>query len=179
MLDHVRDWLGRPMELRNIDLGARGRVDLLRVDNAPCDAATTIVTDGLRELVGHRLDEELLIASWADGPVQQLSMALEFIVRQLADGRPALLYGDVVGPAGPVVPGTAMDAVYVCEPTYYPPGFADFIDRGREIRPRWLIPIYHAEAHAVVSRGRRQFEELLARDDPDLLSIKRPSVVPT
>jgi hypothetical protein len=24
MLDHVRDWLGGPMELRNIDLGARG-----------------------------------------------------------------------------------------------------------------------------------------------------------
>jgi hypothetical protein len=177
MRDHVRDWLGRPIRLRKVNLGTRGIIDLVRVDNAPCEGATTIATDGLRELVDHPLNEELVMACWADGPVEQLSLVLEFIARQLADGRDALLYGDVLGPAGPLVPGTAMDAIYVCEPTYYPPGFAKFTSgQRREIRTRWLVPIYHEEAHLVVERGRQTFEDLLAQRDPDLLTLDRPSV---
>lgn len=179
MLDHVRSWLGHPVELRRIELHGHGSsVALLRVDGVPCDGATTIATAGLSDLVAHRLHEELVIACWADGPVEDLALVLEFLVRQLADGREPLLYGDVVGPAGPIVAGTAMEAMYVCEPAYFPEGFALYVATdGCEIRTRWLLPIYADEALAVGEKGAGFFEDLLVERDPDLLSLRRPSVL--
>lgn len=178
MAAHVGLWQGTPVELRRIRLeGCGSSVALLRVDGAPCDEATTIVTAGLGDLVEHRLHEELVVACWSDGPVDDLTLVVEFLVRQLAEGREPL-YGDVIGPAGPIVPGTAMEAVYVCEPTYFPPGFAHFVSsKGCDIRTRWLVPIYAAEAHAVGSKGAGFFEDLLVERDPDLLSLHRPSVL--
>ena len=155
MDDHVRSWLGTPIEVRRIRLdGLAASVALLRVDNAPSDGATTLVTAGLGDLAHHRLNEELVVACWADGPVDDLALVLEFLVRQLADGREPLLYGDVVGPAGSLVPGSPIEAVYVCEPTYFRQEFSRFVSgEGYEIRTRWLVPIHADEAFAVEAKG--------------------------
>jgi len=40
-------------------------------------------------------------------------------VRQLAQGRDPLTYGDVIGPAEALVPGSHLEALNVCEPTYF------------------------------------------------------------
>ncbi len=177
MTGHVRSWLGPPAVLREIQLEGGASVALLSVTGAPCDGATTIVTSGLGDL-DHRLHEELVVTCWSDGPVHDLTLVVEVLVRQLAEGREPLLYGDVVGPAGPLVPGMQMEAIYTCEPTYFPEGFARFVsDDGCEIRVRWLLPIYAEEAYAVDAKGASYFEDLLAERDPDLLTLDRPSVL--
>lgn len=117
------------------------------------------------------------MACWSDGPVDALASVVEFLVRQLAEGREPLLYGDVVGPAGSLVPGSPMEAIYVCEPTYFPPGFARFVTpEGCEIRTRWLIPIYSGEAQLVGDKGAGALEDLLEEQDPDLLNLQRGPV---
>lgn len=178
MVSHVRSWLGEPTAIRTISLDAAGSsVSLLRIDDSPCAGATTLATAGLADLGGHRLHEELVVACWSDGPVDPLASVVEFLVRQLADGRDPLLYGDVVGPAGSLVPGAPMEAIYVCEPTYHPRGFARFVTpEGCEIRTRWLVPIYSSEARLVGDKGAAALEGLLEEQDPDLLSLQRGSV---
>ncbi len=177
MTSHVISWLGEPAAIRTISLDAGDSVTVLRIDDSPCPGATTLATVGLAELSGHRLHEELLVACWSDGPVDALASVVEFVARQLADGRDPLLYGDVVGPAGSLVPGSPMEAIYVCEPTYFPPEFARFVTpEGCEIRMRWLIPIYSSEARLVGDKGAGALEDLLEEQDPDLLSLQRGPV---
>lgn len=174
---HVKASLGEPTTVREISLDAQGVVSLLQIKDSPCDGATTIATAGLADLADRRLHEELVMACWSEGPVNDVASVVELLVRQLAEGRDPLRYGDVVGPAGPLVPGTSMDSIYVCEPTYYPSEFARFeSNEGCEIHTRWLIPIHGSEAQVVADQGARVLEELLEKEDPDLLSLERDPV---
>ena len=137
MNDHVKASLGEPTTLREISLEGTGVVSLLQIKDSPCEGATTIATDGLADLSDHRLHEELVMACWSEGPVAELASVVELLVRQLAEGRDPLLYGDVVGPAGPLVPGTSMDSIYVCEPTYFPRVHS--LRVGRRVRDRHVL----------------------------------------
>jgi hypothetical protein len=173
--DHLQAHLGTQAKLDRIGLEAHGRVvEFGYFENQPCDGATTLVTAGLSELPNHRLHEELVMSAWSGEFTVGLRQVVELIVRQLAEGRAPLLYGDVIGPAGPLAEGTKMEALYVCQPTYFDDGFAAFdADDGCRIRLRWLIPIYASEVRIIAQRGSEYFETLLEDVDPDLLSLGR------
>lgn len=114
---------------------------------------------------------------WKDALTTDLQLVLEFVARQLAEGREPLMRGDVIGPAGPLVPTTAMEALYVCQPTYFPDEVATFqVGDGAVGRIWWLIPIYAAEARVIEDKGAEFFEDLLVAEDPDLLSLQRRPV---
>jgi hypothetical protein len=114
---------------------------------------------------------------WAGALSVDLQSVLEFVARQLAEGRDPLTRGDVIGPAGPLVPGSPMEALYVCQPTYFPDDVATFpLAEGGIGRLWWLIPIHASEARLIEGRGAESFEDLLVSEDPDLLSLDRPPV---
>ncbi|MEV4055690.1 suppressor of fused domain protein [Amycolatopsis sp. NPDC049688] len=91
----------------------------------------------------------------------------------LASGE-ALLRGDVVGPRGPLVPGSALEAWYAAIPVYQDDEFAavDLPDNTRAAIV-WLAPISAGEAVFCASHGWRAFEDELVRHDPDLLDLGR------
>lgn len=178
MKEHLRAWLGEPVEVRRISLGQSGYVSILQVGDAPCKGAITMATAGLSKVINHRLHEELLFACWSDSPLGEMASILEFLVRQLAAGREPLMPGDVVGPAGPLVTGTSMEALYVCDPVYFQQGFSHFLSSsGCEIRLRWLVPIYANEARTVDSKGASALDDMFVDQDPDLLSLQRGPVL--
>lgn len=176
--EHLRRFLGEASANDQMLLDRTGRsIGLLRFDGQPCDGATTVVTSGLSDLEHHRLHEELLLAVWSAEMSTDLSLALEFVARQLAEGREPLAYGDVIGPAGSLASGTEMAALYVAEPVYFTDGFAGFdAADGCRVRLRWLVPIHAGEARLIERSGAAFFEELLIAQDPDLLSLQRPPV---
>ncbi|HEX3956225.1 MAG TPA: suppressor of fused domain protein [Trebonia sp.] len=88
----------------------------------------------------------------------------------------ALLRGDVIGPAGPVLPGSSLTALYVGVPVYFPDEFAEVEEDGKTIIIAWLVPISDSEADYITEHGWRQFEHLLAEKDPDLVDVSRPSI---
>ncbi len=176
--EHLTRFLGEPTAEDRMLLDRTGRsIGLLRFEGQPCDGAMTVVTSGLSDLEHHRLHEELLLAAWSSELSVDLLLALEFVARQLAQGREPLAYGDVIGPAGPLATGTEMEALYTAEPVYFPDGFAGFdAPDGCRTRLRWLVPIHASEARLIERRGAAYFEELLVAQDPDLLSLRRPPV---
>jgi len=178
LVEHLSSFLGESSAADRVLLDRVGRsIGLVRFDGHPCEGATTVVTNGLSDLPHHRLREELLLACWTPELSTDLLLVVEFVARQLAEGREPLAYGDVIGPAGPLVPGSAMEALYVCEPTYFPEGFAAFNTApGCRVRLRWLVPIHAPEARIVEHEGAEFFEGLLVDEDPDLLSLGRPPV---
>lgn len=174
----LRSHLGVESRREAILLDRMGRsIELLLFEDEPCAGAVTMVTAGLSSLPRHPLDEELLMSVWKDSLTTDLQLVLEFVARQLAEGREPLTHGDVIGPAGPLVPTTKMAALYVCRPTYFPDEVATFdLDGGGTGRVWWLIPIHALEARLVEDQGAEAFEDILVREDPDLLSLERPAV---
>lgn len=123
---------------------------------------------------------ELLICvddEQSDGPFPAI---LQQIAGMLMGGDSALLRGEVLGPYGPVVEGSAMEAFYAAAPVLFDDGFAVVEPGGDgrrfEIVVIWLAPIGKAEAAFVDERGWEAFEEELVRQQPDLTDLRRPEI---
>jgi hypothetical protein len=125
---------------------------------------------------GREIRHELLMIvpeGLASGPVPGLLQQVG--IDALTAGR-ALLRGDVIGPQGPLVCGSAMEALYVGMPVYFPDEFATYVGNDLSIVIAWLIPISQSEASYIARKGWRSFENRLAADDPNLTDINRLSL---
>lgn len=90
----------------------------------------------------------------------------------------AYLRGQCIGPRGRLIEGTAMEALYVSIPIYFPDEFHVYTPpMGEPIVLAWLVPITSAEAHYVNERTCEAFEDLLEDIKPDLRDLGRASVV--
>ena len=88
------------------------------------------------------------------------------------------LRGEVVGPYGPMIPDSKMEAFYVAAPTYLPDEFHVYEDGiSSPIVQVWLVPISSSEANFVQKHGHGAFEDLLVKKQPDLLSFTRDEVL--
>ena len=89
----------------------------------------------------------------------------------------ALVRGDVIGPAGPLVSGATVTALYVTTPSYFPEGFAVF-DAGEhgKVVVAWLVPITNREADFVAQHGWDAFEDELVEQNPDLVDFHRSAM---
>jgi hypothetical protein len=84
--------------------------------------------------------------------------------------------GEVFGPAGPLVPGSQMEAFYVASPVYFDDAFAECDEADGPIVIVWLVPITAAEASYIRAVGWHRWEDELVVTDPDLTSLDRPSL---
>jgi hypothetical protein len=87
-----------------------------------------------------------------------------------------LLRGDVIGPRGPLIPGSQMEALYVTLPVYFPDEFATCEEDDHTIVIAWLVPISAGEAHYIVHHGWADFEDRLVEQDPDLTDFGRQPI---
>ena len=120
---------------------------------------------------GRHLRLELIVGGH---PADFLPDLLGQVADEVLTSGDALLRGDVVGPRGPLVPGSALEAWYAASPVYQDDEFAavDLPD-GARAAIVWLVPISVGEAAYRASHGWKAFEDELARHDPDLLDLGR------
>jgi hypothetical protein len=99
---------------------------------------------------------------------------LQNVGLQMIQTGSALLRGDVIGPRGPLRPGSNLEALYAALPVYLADDFAGCsLGDGLECAIVWLIPISAKECAFVRSHGWPAFEAAMARDNPDLLAMDR------
>jgi hypothetical protein len=90
----------------------------------------------------------------------------------------ALVRGQVIGPAGPIMAGATVEAFYCSSPSAYPDELAEFAGSTPVTVFIWLIPITHEESHYVWERGWSAFDDLLVAHNPDVWDLERASIVP-
>lgn len=153
-------------------------VQVVCFDRQPEPGVKTYATLGLSrhivELPGsRRVRQELLISaneSFSSDAVAGLVLSLaEHILRR---GK-ALLRGEVIGPAGPVVAGSSLTAIYVTNPSPFDKSFTEFDSEPLATVFAYVIPISEAEATLVRIRGWRWFEEQLEQQNPDIWNLAR------
>lgn len=99
------------------------------------------------------------------------------VAHDLISTHRALLRGEVIGPRGPIVAGSVLEAYYCALPVYFKDGLATFRGTVPGTVIIWVVPISHAEAHFVWEHGWQKFEDLLIARDPDLMDLRRNSLV--
>lgn len=114
----------------------------------------------------------------AEVPVgDNVGLLIAQVGREVLDSHSAALNGSVIGPRGPLFPGTQMEALYVTTPGYLPEGFETFHGPQGDTFVAWLLPITHSEAHFVLRYGSRQFEDILAASRVELTDIHRDRLI--
>lgn len=83
----------------------------------------------------------------------------------------------MIGPAGALVPGSGLTALYVTMPSYFPRDFATFSGDHGEVVIAWLVPISDREADYLSTHGWDAFEDRLVEQDPDLVNFHRPTMI--
>lgn len=118
---------------------------------------------------------EFFILSPSESPrhVETLAMAASFH----ADARHRLSVGQTVNIGRPWMEGSAADHLLVSLPYPYGPDLEHCEASGRHVQILWLVPITEAEAKYVRDRGLEALEQLLERNNVDVIAPKRRSLV--
>ena len=187
LIEHLESRLGR------IEGGSRnGPGDealpftVVRCSGGVLPGVTTFSTVGLSNhplpsrVSDKHLHQELLIcvpSDQAEGPIGSI---LQQVAHWVLKADSAVLRGEVIGPYGPLLDGSAMEAFYAAIPVLFDDDFAvvPASDDGRrfDIVLTWLIPLGRTEAAFVDRHGWKAFESELIRHQPDLTDPRRPEM---
>jgi len=178
-IDHIESHLGPIQDGARLREGVQG----VRFRDRPNPGATTFMTLGLSNHVltqrsGVDVRIEFVIAchdAFVEG-FNSLSVLADVCDQVLPD-HSAPARGTVFGPRGRFFEGSEMEALYCASPVYFPDDLCKFGGFSEPFVPVWLVPITKLEAHYVGTNGWNSFEELLARVDPNLLDLRRRSLI--
>lgn len=133
-------------------------------------------SDGIRGVpTEDNIPLEFFIESPARDPIHVETLAM--LANFHADDRYRLALGKVVNIGRPWIDGSICDHLLVSLPYPFGPAFEWFsADEGR-VRLLWLLPITPAEARFARSHGYEALEERLDAARPDVLNVRRPSVI--
>ncbi|MDB5213993.1 MAG: hypothetical protein JWO86_1920 [Myxococcaceae bacterium] len=184
LIQHLETYLGEISSgYPHDDNGAKLPFQIVRFENAPPNT-TTLVTLGLSKVglrageTTKRIRQEFLMTMNAEWNPKNLPAVLHQIATEAYAKDEAYLRGQFIGPRGHLVEGTAMEALYVSIPIYFPDDFHVYTPpTGDPIVLVWVIPITAAEAHYVNEHTWEAFEDLLEKTNPDLRDLGRASVV--
>ena len=178
-LEHLERHLGPiGQKIVSADPGARMGFQILSFQGKPFTESTTIVTAGLgghvmRQASGREIRQELVVCSYRENADVFFAGVIERVARQLVDTHVSLQRGQVIGPRGPLVKGSALEAVVCCSPWYWEESFSRFDGLNPPVMLVWLVPISPGEAEYIRRFGIDAFEVLLAAEEPDLLDLNR------
>lgn len=179
LIDHLERFLG-PIEYAWTDPIKITDIKALRF--RPSSIPGTIVqsTLGLSSQPlpmhkGRAVRQELLVCSSHEAESEHLASFLITFADYVKTHGCALLAGQVVGPADPIIPGCKMNSVYIAVPGIFPETFRTFTGSEPPTIFAWVIPIYESEASFVTKFGWNEFETRMEKLDPDLLDLHRKS----
>ena len=167
---------------RNAD-GVQMPFQILRFDNAPSRGAATFATLGISsqllqsEKSGREIRQEYLMTCLEEQRDWNIPAVLQQIGSESTRRRRAILRGEVLGPRGPLFPGSDVTALYAAIPVYFSDALHSVtVGVGKEVVLVWLLPLHTSEAAWIRRVGWRGFEERLAETHLDLCDLRRPAV---
>lgn len=106
------------------------RFQVVQLDGASDSSLVSFSTLGLSRVPFHldndsrQIRHEFMITVQEDQVSSQIPALLHQIAMESIEGAEPLLRGQVVGPRGPLIPGSSMVAFYVAPPVHQPDAFS-------------------------------------------------------
>lgn len=182
LLQFLESQLGQMAGGRIFESPPGREVYLARYENQPVTDAITYVTTGLSRHILHQLSGrdirlELLTCVWSRFRESDLDSLLFVLAQNILERHHAPAQGEWVGPAGPVVSGSKLEAFYFMPPLYHPETLEVFNEEPPETVIVWALPVAPSEVEFIKNRGWRAFEKRLRRDEPDIMDMLRDPIV--
>ncbi|HVZ45440.1 MAG TPA: suppressor of fused domain protein [Ramlibacter sp.] len=157
-------------------------VQVVCFESQPEPGVRSYATLGLSEHVvdlpgARKVRQELLMSANDDVEPAAIAGLMLSIAEHVLRGGKALLRGDVLGPATPVVPGASTTAIYVTNPSPFDESLTHFESPSPPTVFAYLVPITGTEAALVVGRGWKWFEGQLEEQNPDIWNPARKEVI--
>jgi hypothetical protein len=149
--------------------------------DVPFGGVTTLVTVGLsrRHLGlpnGGALHQELVMHVPTDDYPARAAGLLFQVAGEMVRRRAGLQHGQVIGPRGPLFPGSQTTAMVATSPRYLPESFAVCHTESVPVVLVWLIPITTGEAEVIQTSGWGTLEQAFAAQNPGLADPARAEV---
>jgi hypothetical protein len=166
--------LGKAVREHAVSLGEIGSVIIEEYRDTPCRGATTFASVSLNEFLPFR--QELVFGCYSRQVSEDVVLLVAAVAQYCIERTLHLHRGDIIGPFGPIIDGSPMEAFYLCPPVYFSEGLEKIHVRDIVIEVIWIVPIYTSEVEWINNHGWDGFETLLEEKDPDLLDLSRPSL---
>ncbi|AXO87792.1 suppressor of fused domain protein [Pseudomonas parafulva] len=181
LISHMESTLGQIEQGWSYKDGA-SPVKIVRFRDKPFDGVMTYVTLGLSDFLlsmpqGREVRQELVFTTYETFSAEAVSSFMLSFCDYILAHKQALLRGDVVGPSVSLISGVAVNSVYASIPVIFDEDFSIYRDSSPHTVMVWLIPLLQEEANFVKFNGWSQFEDLLERENPDLMELNRDSNV--
>jgi Suppressor of fused protein (SUFU) len=185
LINHIEFHLG------NIEYGWSENADqitqrfqIIKTAKGPIESTTTLMTLGLSDYAlkingkEKTIRHEIVILQRKDDFHQEIVGILQQIGNHLLESCLPLLRGEFIGPLNALFEGATVNGFYVSSPAYFPDSFSSFkSSHYGNIVMVWLIPITLSESNFLRTNGWEAFESLLETKDPDLLNLRRKSMI--
>jgi suppressor of fused protein SUFU len=181
LIEHLESYLGTMAGGSSGDGSTPQGVQVVWFPDAPWAGVTTLVTLGLsrRHLAlpdGEAMHQELMMHVRNDHASYAVGLLFQ-VAGQMVDRRSALRHAQLIGPHGPVFPGSRLTAMVAISPHYMPERFE--VCRLEEDVPAvfaWMVPITTGEADMLRTSGWESLQKAFAAQDPDLADPARPEI---
>ncbi len=176
IIEHLESYLG------TIQRGWGGaELQVAKFQDSPEAGVATFCTLGLSRTPlpmkdGRLVRQELLVSVAETYPEDAVASFLITFSEYVLSKNRALLRGDVVGPAKPLIPGVLASAVYCAVPVFFPDEFATYRGSDPSTVMVWLVPQPAAEAEFARRVGWDEYEGVLEEEEVEFWSLDRPPV---
>lgn len=183
IIDHYESVLGPYVAKADWAVEQHPKFEVLAFEERPELGGKTYASFGISKhalvsaVSGISMRQEFLMTVAEVPAGDSVGLLIAQVGREVLDSHSAALKGSVIGPRGPLFPGTQMEALYVTTPGYLPEGFETFRGPQRDTFVAWLLPITHSEAHFVLRYGSCPFEDILAEGRVELTDIYRGGLI--
>jgi len=151
-------------------------------NNKPVKNAFTLSTIGLSNKVFYQPDQtpvrhEILFCAHKPFLSDEIYSCLFDFVDYALSQDESITVGQLFDFEAPISNKTSMEAFVFYEPGYFDDGIFVFEETDPAVIVAWAIPIHRKELSFIDKNGAEAFDDLLAKFDPDLLDLSRPSIV--
>jgi antitoxin YqcF len=152
-------------------------VYVVSFNDIPDNGVITFATLGLSSYSfptgqGAGIKQELLISVEQSFDSDRVASFLMFLAEHIVIRNKAVLRGEVIDPARPIIAGASSTAVYATNPSPFGDEFMNFRCDPSLVFV-YLIAISGAEAELIRRRGWRWFEDRLESEDPNIWNLCR------
>lgn len=181
---HLTRILGSPSRLtaaHDPETGQEAPFAVGLFDDVPAEGAFTLMSSGIstRELRdGDRRGRvEILFCAWDRFRDDSLDGTFFTVGNAILETGTMVYPGRLYELPAPISDNTVMRHLFAYPPTYFDDALATIPFGAESIDVLWLIPVHEEEAELMEQRGPEAFVELLGEYDPDLLDLRRRSIV--
>jgi hypothetical protein len=184
LLDHIESFLGPTEGGWKDPAGEVWPFQVVQFSGRPVPKTMTFCTLGLSEYPLKRVGDHaiirlelMLVVHDVHGPMSIPALLHDLGVQAMSQEH-AFFRGQVIGPRGPLFPGSELEALYVTAPMHLPDEFNDIETEDGDLGfIAWLLPIASSEADFIHSNGWDEFENLLVERQRDVFDVFRKPIV--